>query len=114
MLRCAVVAAVVATATAGARDAWQASLQSSKRDRPPPRSPIWDKSFRCVINSQNATNNAYAVVLGQQLQALVRLIAQGLTKAQRTSIGALVVLDVHAKDVVSGYVERKVPAKFKR
>ena len=50
--------------TAGARDAWQASLQSSKRDRPPPRSPIWDKSFRCVVNGKNASTNAYAVVLG--------------------------------------------------
>ena len=61
---CTVLAAVVATATAGARDAWQASLQSSKRDRPPPRSPIWDKSFRCVVNGKNASTNAYAVVLG--------------------------------------------------
>ena len=64
LLRCVVLAAVVATTRAGARDAWQASLQSSKRDRPPPRSPIWDKSFRCVINTQNASTNAYAVVLG--------------------------------------------------
>ena len=64
MLRCAVLAAVVATATAGARDAWQASLQANKRDRPPPRSPIWDKSFRCVVNGKNASTNAYAVVLG--------------------------------------------------
>ena len=64
MLRGAVLAAVVATATAGARDAWQASLQANKRDRPPPRSPIWDKSFRCVVNGKNASANAYAVVLG--------------------------------------------------
>ena len=64
MLRGAVLAAVVATATAGARDAWQASLQANKRDRPPPRSPIWDKSFRCVVNGKNASMNAYAVVLG--------------------------------------------------
>ena len=64
MLRGAVLAAVVATATAGARDAWQASLQANKRDWPPPRSPIWDKSFRCVVNGKNASTNAYAVVLG--------------------------------------------------
>ena len=64
LLRGVVLAAVITTTNAGARDAWQASLQSSKRDRPPPRSPIWDKSFRCVINNQNASTNAYAVVLG--------------------------------------------------
>ena len=64
MLRGAVLAAVITTTNAGARDAWQASLQSSKRDRPPPRSPIWDKSFRCVVNGKNASTNAYAVVLG--------------------------------------------------
>ena len=62
MLRGAILAACLTTATAGARDAWQASLQSSKRDRPPPRSPIWDKSFRCVVNGKNASANAYAVV----------------------------------------------------
>ena len=64
MLHYTVLSVVLATATAGARDAWQASLQANKRDRPPPRSPIWDKSFRCVVNSQNASTNAYAVVLG--------------------------------------------------
>ena len=64
MLRYAVLSVVLATAAAGARDAWQASLQANKRDRPPPRSPIWDKSFRCVVNGKNASNNAYAVVLG--------------------------------------------------
>ena len=64
LLRGAVLAILITKATAGARDAWQASLQANKRDRPPPRSPIWDKSFRCVVNGKNASTNAYAVVLG--------------------------------------------------
>ena len=64
LLRGAILATFLTTTNAGARDAWQASLQSSKRDRPPPRSPIWDKSFRCVVNGKNASTNAYAVVLG--------------------------------------------------
>ena len=64
LLLCTILAASLGTATAGARDAWQASLQANKRDRPPPRSPIWDKSFRCVVNGKNASTNAYAVVLG--------------------------------------------------
>ena len=63
-LRWAAVLAALACADAGARDAWQASLQARPRDRPPPRSPTWDKSFRCVYNGKNATKRAYAVVLG--------------------------------------------------
>merc|ERR1719353_1359728 len=44
-----------------------------------------------------------------QLQELVKIIANPkLPKTQRTSIGALIVLDVHAKDVVQGFVDRKV------
>ena len=64
LLRGALLVACLTTTNAGARDAWQASLQANKRDRPPPRSPIWDKSFRCVVNGKNASTNAYAVVLG--------------------------------------------------
>ena len=58
------VLAALACADAGARDAWQASLQAHPKDRPPPRSPVWDKSLRCVRTGYNATKRAYAVVLG--------------------------------------------------
>ncbi|CAD7932621.1 unnamed protein product [Amoebophrya sp. A25] len=46
--------------------------------------------------------------LAKQILDLVGLVRGNLTKAQRTSIGALVVLDVHAKDVVEKYVEEGV------
>eukprot|EP00392_Amoebophrya_sp_AT5.2_P006221 g6231.t1 len=51
---------------------------------------------------------AHAANLGKQILDLVMLVRGGLTKAQRTSIGALVVLDVHAKDVVEKFVEEGV------
>jgi dynein heavy chain len=51
---------------------------------------------------------AYAKKLSAQINELVFLLRKGLPKAQRTSIGALIVIDVHARDVLDGYVEQKV------
>lgn len=39
---------------------------------------------------------------------LVALIRGGLTKLQRTTVGALVVIDVHAKDVVEKLNEEAI------
>jgi len=58
------VCATLARVDAGARDAFQKSLQSHAKERPPARSQVWDKSFRCIPAPRNATRYAYAVVLG--------------------------------------------------
>lgn len=42
----------------------------------------------------------YFAKLAEQLMELVRLVRSNITKLQRMSIGALVVIDVHAKDTV--------------
>ena len=50
----------------------------------------------------------YAAQLRKQILNLVELVRGGLTKAKATTIGALVVLDVHAKDVVEKLIEEEV------
>ena len=49
-------------------------------------------------------------VLKEQLLALVCLVRGSLTSSQRTTVGALIVLDVHAKDVVAKLAVEKVSA----
>ena len=42
----------------------------------------------------------YFTLSTEQLNDLVELVRQPLTKQQQTTINALIVIDVHAKDVV--------------
>lgn len=56
----------------------------------------------------------YLAKLNGQLMDMVMLVRGKVTKLQRTSIGALVVIDVHAKDVVAGLVKENItdPSSF--
>ncbi|KAF4673078.1 Dynein heavy chain 1, axonemal [Perkinsus chesapeaki] len=58
----------------------------------------WTSEVEAHINE--GTVSLYAEQLHQQLMDLVTLIRGGISKLQRTTVGALVVIDVHAKDVV--------------
>ena len=43
-----------------------------------------------------------------QLNGLVELVQEPLTDLQRISVGALIVIDVHAKDVVEKLIKEKI------
>lgn len=47
----------------------------------------------------------YAKQLEDQIDGLVNLFRKGLTKMQRITVGALVVIDVHAKEIIKGFAE---------
>merc|ERR1719460_835057 len=57
---------------------------------------------------RKSTLDEYFDVCTQQLLGLVARVRTKVTKLQRTTIGALVVIDVHAKDTVEGMAKEKV------
>jgi len=50
----------------------------------------------------------YFSKLVDQLNGLVDLVQEPLTDLQRISVGALIVIDVHAKDVVDKLIKEKI------
>ena len=50
----------------------------------------------------------YFAILNQQLTDLVQLVRTKLTKMQTVTINALIVIDVHAKDVVESLVKNDI------
>ncbi|CAE7245777.1 Dnah1, partial [Symbiodinium pilosum] len=54
----------------------------------------------------------YAKKLSQQILDLIMLLRKGVTKLQTKTMNALIVIDVHAKDVIWGFVEQGVKDKF--
>jgi len=50
----------------------------------------------------------YVEVLNTQLDKVVMLVRGNLTKMERTTIGALVVIDVHARDTIVHMISKGV------
>ena len=62
---------------------------------------FWTEEVEAAISSQgNAGLHEYYHVSHNQLMELTRIVATKITKLQRKSIGALITIDVHARDVV--------------
>eukprot|EP00435_Cladocopium_sp_Y103_P046086 s1680_g13.t1 len=53
----------------------------------------------------------YAKKLSQQILDLIMLLRKGVSKLQTKTMNALIVIDVHAKDVIWGFVEQQVRDK---
>ena len=62
---------------------------------------FWTEEVEAAINADgNAGLHEYYNVSHAQLMELTRIVATKITKLQRKSIGALITIDVHARDVV--------------
>ncbi|KAG1706026.1 hypothetical protein DVH05_002665 [Phytophthora capsici] len=70
----------------------------------------WTQDVTRALNLGNGVNGtkAYVKELNTQLEKVVMLVRGNLTKLERTTIGALVVIDVHARDKISHMIEKDV------
>ncbi|TMW61529.1 hypothetical protein Poli38472_012720 [Pythium oligandrum] len=63
---------------------------------------------RAITSKGNVGLQEYLEVLNKQLNSVVILVRGKLTKLERTTVGALVVIDVHARDTISHMIAKGV------
>uniref|UniRef100_A0A6Q2WPZ0 Dynein axonemal heavy chain 7 n=1 Tax=Esox lucius TaxID=8010 RepID=A0A6Q2WPZ0_ESOLU len=68
----------------------------------------WTKDIHAAILSGPKTLDAYLLQNNSQIDDIVMLVRGKLSKQNRTTLGALVVQDVHARDVLATLVQKGV------
>ena len=68
----------------------------------------WTGSVHEGIRGGHEALAAYLQVNNDQISDIVQLVRGKLSKQNRTTLGALVVLDVHSRDVLTNLVQLKV------
>ncbi|GBG24991.1 Dynein heavy chain 6, axonemal [Hondaea fermentalgiana] len=67
---------------------------------------LWTQNTAAALRD-NAVANHYEFSL-QQIDAMIQIVRGSLTKLERTLVGALIVLDVHARDVVNQFQKQGI------
>lgn len=71
----------------------------------------WTAEVHEVLRVGPAGLAEYNAKLNAQINEIVKLVRGKLNKQQRVTLGALVVIDVHARDVVADLVDKAVSSE---
>jgi dynein heavy chain, axonemal len=68
---------------------------------------------RCLTNTKDPTHAlmGFKAVQEQQLTQLAELVRGSLTPLQRGTLGALITIDVHARDIVDALIQERVSSE---
>ena len=70
---------------------------------------VWTSDVENALNEEGAAGlKKYYEFLLEQLNESVMLVRQKLTKLAKISVNALIVIDVHARDVVAKMVDKQI------
>jgi dynein heavy chain len=73
---------------------------------------MWTRAVEAALDhSGTAGLKAYVETLNQQLLGIVRLVRGNLSKLDRKTLGPLVVIDVHARDVIQDMIDNGIDSK---
>jgi len=72
---------------------------------------LWTKEVTRNLQKSAPQLEDYLLTLNGQLQNLIQLVRSQLCKMSLTTLRALIVIDVHARDVVSNMIEKKVSSE---
>ena len=72
----------------------------------------WTAFVHLAIHGGLPAMNEYLKVNNDQIEEIVRIVRGKLSKQNRVTLQALIVLDVHSRDVLANLIDKNVSSEF--